>query len=212
MKRLMILGVVAVLMASTVVLAGPPLNGPHYNLNIIGAPKDKNGNFDNQDRHTIMVDLNGRTNIYMQQAEDFAVIDGDGTDGEARFQLGEGRYEVYAAALGKPNKSVTITPEATFDGQTGEEVFYLETITLTHNKKPRWERVTGMFLVTVTVTVDPDGSGPLPPVTTTYNNEWVFDIPELIDYWWDYNNSGCKLTQVRFYKVDSIPEEGTVNP
>ena len=204
MKSMMILGVVAAVVMSTVVLAGPPMNGPHYNLNIIGAPKDKSGNFDNPDRHTIMVDLNGHTNIYMQQGDDFAVIDGDGTDGDCRFQLGEGRYEVYAVALGKPNKSVTITPEATFDGQVGDEVFYLDTITLTHSKKPQWERVTGMFLVTVSIDTNGDTIADI-----TYHNEWVFDIPELIDYWWNYENSGCKQTQVRFYKVDSIPEEGT---
>jgi hypothetical protein len=199
----MILGLVAVLAMSTVVLAGPPMNGPHFNLNIIGAPKDKDGgNFDNPNRHTIMVDLNGHTNIYMQQGEDFAVIDGDGTDGDCRFQLGAGYYEVYAVALGKPLKTVTITPEATFDDQTGEEVFALGSIDLTHDKKPVWHRVTGMFLVTVTV--DPDGAGPLP--STTYTNEWVFDIPELIDYWWEYDNGGVKLTQVRFYKVDEMPE------
>jgi hypothetical protein len=178
-------------------------SGPHFNLNIIGAPKDKNpdAGWDNPQRHTIMVDLDGHTNIYMQQGDDFAVIDADGTDGDCRFQLGEGRYEVYAAALGKPNKSVTITPEATFDADTGDIVFYLGSITLEHNKKPKWERVTGMFLVTVDITVD--------DTTTSYHNAWVFDIPELIDYWWNYDNSGCKLTQVRFYKVDTIPEEGT---
>jgi hypothetical protein len=196
----MILGLVVAVVLSTVVLAGPPLNGEHYNLNIIGAPKDKKGdsNFDNPDRHTIMVDLSGHTNIYMQQGEDFAVIDGDGTDGDCRFQLGAGYYEVYAVALGKPNKTVTITPEATFEGTTGDIVFALGSIDLTHDKKPQWKRVTGLFLVTVSVTVD--------DVTHNYNNTWVFDIPELIDYWWDYNNVGCKLTQVRFYKVDEMPE------
>jgi hypothetical protein len=205
MRSKMILGVLVAVVLSTVALAGPPMNGPHFNLNIIGAPKDKDGgNFDNPDRHTIMVDLNGHTNIYMQQSttsDDFAVIDGDGTDGTARFELAKGYYEVYAVALGKPLKTVTITPNAEFDGQTGEEVFALGHIDLTHDKKPVWHRVTGMFLVTVTV--DPDGAGPLP--STTYTNEWVFDIPELIDYWWDYNNGGCKLTQVRFYKVDEQP-------
>jgi len=211
MKSKMILGVLVAVVLSSVAMAVPGLNlsGPHYNLNIVGAPKDKTGGSESQDRHTIMVDLTGHTDIYMTQGDDFAVLDWNGTDGRADFQLGPGKYEVYAVALGKPHKSVTITPEATFEGQTGDEVFYLDTITLTHDKKPRWERVTGMFLVTVTVTVDPDGAGPLLPVTTTYHNEWVFEIPELIDYWWNYENSGCKLTQVRFYKVDSIPEEGT---
>jgi hypothetical protein len=180
--------------------------GPHYNLNIIGAPKEKTGDgFTNPDRHTIMVQLTGKTNIYMTQADegDFAVIDGDGTDGRAEFELAPGYYEVYAVALGKPNKHVIITPEAEFDDQLGEEVFALGSIDLSHNKKPSWERVTGLFLVTVTIDVDGD------PATTgdqtTYTNKWIFDIPELLEYYWDYDNNGCKLVQVRFYKVDAEP-------
>lgn len=185
-------------------------SGPHYNLNIIGAPKAKNGDasgWDNVNRHTMMVKDDGKTNIYMTQAEDggFSVIDGDGTDGVARFELAPGYYEVYAVALGKPNKEVTITPHASFDDQVGEEVFLLGTISLQHSKKPKWERVTGLFLVTVTVD---DGT-----TSTTYHNEWVFDIEELIEYYWDYDNTnGCKLTQVRFYEVDDIPERGQQTP
>jgi len=183
-------------------------SGAHYNLNIIGAPKDKNPDaegWDDTSRHTIMVELGSKTNIYMQQGDGFAVIDGNGTDNDgARFQLDEGRYEVFLCALGKPNKSVTITPEVIFDGQTAEEVFLLGTITVDHNKKPKWERVTGLFLVTVSIDT---GAG-----IVDYHNAWVFDIPELIDYWWEYDNSGCKLCQVRFYKVDSIPEEGIPTP
>jgi hypothetical protein len=34
----------------------------------------------------------------------------------------------------------------------------------------------------------------------TYTNEWIFDIPELLEYWWDYNNANLKLLQVRFYE------------
>ena len=185
-------------------------SGPHYNLNIIAAPKTKNGDasgWDNVNRHTMMVKDDGKTNIYMTQAEDggFSVIDADGTDGAASFELAPGYYEVYAVALGKPNKEVTITPNASFDGQVGEEVFLLGTISLQHSKKPKWERVTGLFLVTVTVS---DGT-----TSTTYHNEWVFDIAELLEYYWDYDNTnGCKLTQVRFYEVDDIPERGQQTP
>ena len=182
-------------------------SGPHYTLTIHGAPKDKNPDAEgwtNSNRHSIFVNLESLSKIYMQQGSGFAVVDANGTasgGNDARFQLDEGRYEVFLVALGKPNKEVTITPEATFEGQVTEEVFYLDTITVKHDKKPKWERVTGMFLVTVTVNV---GAGDV-----TYRNAWVFSIPELIEYWWNYDNNGCKLCQVRFYKVDSIPEEGS---
>ena len=64
--------------------------------------------------------------------------------------------------------------------------------------------MTGLFLVTVSIDT---GSG-----IVDYHNAWVFDIPELIEYWWEYDNNGNKLCQVRFYKVDSIPEEGAPTP
>ncbi len=182
-----------------------PFNGEHYNLNIIGVEKAKNPTalgWTNEDRHTIFVPLNAKTNIYMQQNESFAVIDADGTDGAARFQLGAGYYEVYARALGKPGKWVIVTPNATYDDTVminGTQMFDLGSIQLGHNKKPSWERITGMFLVTVTLQNTVTGE------LKTYTNEWIFNIPELYDYWWDYDNHGQKLLQVRFYPVQDMP-------
>jgi len=187
---------------------GQDFNGPHYNLNIIGVQKDKAADvpaWTNENRHTMFVPLEKKTNIFMTQGEDFAVLDANGCDGSARFQLAEGLYEVYAVALGKPNGVVNITPGATYDvNTTGETVFYLGSIELSHSKKPSWERVTGLFLATVTLDTDGDGVG-----DTVYNNQWIFNIPELLDYWWDYNNHGCKLTQIRFYPAETIPEMGS---
>ncbi|OGW32107.1 MAG: hypothetical protein A2X59_02870 [Nitrospirae bacterium GWC2_42_7] len=37
-----------------------------------------------------------------------------------------------------------------------------------------------------------------------YEEEWVFNIGDLVDYMWDIDNSGLKLLQIRFYPV---PEE-----
>lgn len=34
----------------------------------------------------------------------------------------------------------------------------------------------------------------------SYQNEWIFNIADLVIYGWDYHNSGSKLVQVRFYK------------
>jgi hypothetical protein len=187
---------------------GQDFNGPHDNLNIIGVPKDKATDVPawiNENRHTLFVPVDKKTNIYLTQGDDFAVLDANGCDGAARFQLAPGLYEVYAVALGKPNGNVVLTPGATYDvNTTGETVFYLGTVELTHTKKPSWERVTGLFLATVTLDTDGDGIG-----DTTYNNQWIFNIADLVDYWWDYDNNGCKLTQVRFYQVETIPEMGS---
>jgi hypothetical protein len=196
----------ALLLAVNTVQAAPiPYNGEHYNLNIIGVEKGKNPTamgWVNENRHTIFVPLSSKTNIYMQQNESFGVIDADGTDGSARFQLGAGYYEVYARALGKPNNWVIITPNATYDDPytiNGTQVFDLGSIELGHTKKPTWERVTGLFLVTVTL----QNTETLE--TRTYTNKWIFDIPELYDYWWTYDNHGQKLVQVRFYPVQEQP-------
>jgi hypothetical protein len=184
---------------------GTDFNGPHYNLNIIGVSKDKNPDAEgwtNPNRHTIFVGLEKPSKIYMQDGPKFAVIDADGTDGVAKFQLKEGYYEVYAAALGKPGKWVIITPDATYEEgyEIQDQVFALENIELTHHKNPKWERVTGLFLVTVTLMNTED-----PTQTITYTNKWIFDIPELFEYWWEYDNHGQKLVKVRFYPVAEEP-------
>ena len=180
-------------------------SGEHYNLNIIGVSKDKNPDAEgwiNPNRHTIFVPLERKTNIYMMNGSDFAVIDADGTDdGKARFQLETGYYEVYAAALGKPGKWVIITPNASYEEgyEIQDQYFALDSITLGHNKKPRWERVTGLFLVNVWLKNTETGE------IKEYTNKWIFDIPELFEYWWEYDNHGQKLVQVRFYPVEEEP-------
>lgn len=36
---------------------------------------------------------------------------------------------------------------------------------------------------------------------TCYENEWIFNIADLVVYGWDYENKGAKLVQVRFYPI-----------
>ena len=97
-------------------------------------------------------------------------------------------------ALGKPGGEVTITPEATFDGTTSDLYFYLGSITIERKRgKPKTENITKLFYVDVTIT---DAAGNV----TTYTNTWVFDIDELLEYLWNYDNKGLKLLQVRFYE------------
>jgi hypothetical protein len=179
-------------------------SGPHYNLNIIGVKNSHD--VGNSNGHTLFVKLNGGTRIYMSQNQDgsFEVTDRDGTDGVARFNIGDSNptdarthYLVFARGLGKPNGSVTITPGATFTDETATPNFYLDDVTIDRKKgKPQTVNVTGLFYVDVTI--DPDGAGPLDPIA--YNHSWIFDIPYLLEYWWDYVNNNLKLLQVRFYE------------
>ena len=84
-------------------------SGEHYNLNIIGVSKEKNPNMGGGNGHRIFVPLRGSANIHLSQG-DFAVLDANGTDGHASFQLpvpdsdddGITTYSVFARALGTP--------------------------------------------------------------------------------------------------------------
>ena len=214
-----VLGVLAValtsggaFMTSTVSSAYPPPgngapSGPHYNLNLIGKNVNQIGGEGNQGNgHRIFVLLNGVTRINLRPGE-FDVVDYNGTDGTAAFQLpnpdpdGDGitEYSVYIRALG-PGGNGTIATCATDPGDdgevgtpddeevcnTGENVVVLQA----HNGPPKFKNVSKQLLF---VWVDLDGDG---------NTERVplFD-EELEGYFWKYDNNGLKVVQMRFYEI-----------
>jgi len=74
----------AVASVSTTGNGGP--SGAHYNLNVIGVPKNKSANFSGGNGGRIFVDLSGTTRINLTEG-DFSVLDANGTDGTAAFQL-----------------------------------------------------------------------------------------------------------------------------
>ena len=105
-------------------------------LNIIGVKNDKNDNMEDKAAgNVIFVDLGAEddkatTEIYLIQGDDFAVLDKNGTDGEASFMLqptgldpyiiGEkgtantlSEYSVFIRARGTPGGKATITTCAT---------------------------------------------------------------------------------------------------
>src|SRR5437764_8235304 len=90
-------------------------SGPHYDLNIIGVPKGKTADMTGDNGHRIFVPLDGSTKILLSPG-DFQVLDANGTDGSAAFQLpvadstnsGTTTYSVYARALGKPGGNSSI--------------------------------------------------------------------------------------------------------
>ena len=104
-------------------------NGAHYNLNIIGMDKEKNMN-NIAAGNVIFVNLVGQSNINLQEGNDYAVLDKNGTDEDgALFQLPKPGFEpyvtelpygfdtttdysVYARPLGKPMTGATITTMA----------------------------------------------------------------------------------------------------
>lgn len=211
MKKLfaVLMVVVMLLMSTSSAFAGTgngAPSGPHYNLNIIGVKNDKNANFSGGEGHRIFVDLNGSTKILLAEG-DFAVLDANGTDGTARFQLpnpdptnsGTSQYSVFARALGKPSGKADMTTGAyqwidlDADGvvDDGELFLQMSVITLTLNRtngKQVFRNVTKYLLY---IYVDLNGDG----TAERYN---LFN-DALQGYFWQYDNQGLKLAQLRFY-------------
>lgn len=197
--------IVAAFFIPGVSAAADPLkiNGEHYNLNIIGVKTaDQIKTVGDSMGHTMFVKLNGKTKILMTQDVGgvFQVVDRSGLDGSAEFNIAPGHYNVYAKALGKPGGSVHIQANGTFDDAlTGETLAMLGYVDISRTTgKPQSVNINNLFYVDVTVcTAVVEG---VCTEQTVYEDTWVFDIPELLEYYWDYDNAGVKLLQVRFYE------------
>jgi hypothetical protein len=171
-------------------------SGGHYNLNIIGVPKNKTASMTGNNGGRIFVPLYGTPKIMLTEGPDFAVLDANGTDGEASFQLpnpdptGSGTtvYSVFARALGTPGgKSLTTT--CATDPFDGSKVCSAITLTLDRSKgKSTFENVSKYLLY---IYADINGDGVMDRVP-------LFDTG-LYGYFWNYDNRGLKLAQLRFY-------------
>jgi hypothetical protein len=196
-------------------------SGPHFELNIIGVPQDKTADMTNSDRHTIFVALGSkdvavRSYIWLTQGS-FAVCDGNafttaydcngiplgGNKVGAVFQLpcntgitvldpcisGDMMiYTVWARALGIPGGKVTVTTCA-FDKTTNATVCSSENeMTMRYKGKQTFQDVTSA-LTTLQGVVLPGGA---------VGSADLF-APGFMDFFWQYDNQGLKLLQVRLY-------------
>jgi hypothetical protein len=182
--------------------------GAHYNLNVIGV-NDKTAEMKGDNRgHSIFVKLWGKSKIWLCEAgvdeecdhlstDAFAVLDKNGTDTDgALFALpnpdpdGDGTtvYSVFARALGSPkdNPYADVTTCAT--DPDGDLVCSIITLTLTRDKgQSKFDNVSKYLLYIYT----PDGQRvPL-----------FWDDFE--DFYWDWDNYGLRLAQLRFYECTS---------
>ena len=182
-------------------------SGAHYTVNIIGVKNPKTSDMDGSSGRVIFVDLNGPSKISLTEG-DFAVLDANGTDQDgAKFQLpapdedcdGETDYSVFARALGTPGGSATVTNCATYDGQVICETDTDEILSVERSAgRPRFTNVTKQLLY-IYVDITDDG----------INNPQRYPLfdDRLEDYYWQYDNNGLKLLQLRFYPVST-----TVSP
>lgn len=172
-------------------------SGAHYNLNIIGVPKGKTADMDNNSGHRIFVDLEGKSSIDLQKGEPFQVLDANATGGSrALFQLpapdpdndGTTIYSVWVRELGKPGGGATAETCAT-DPTTGDEYCSSEKLILMRTKGKSTFRNADKELLYIYVDLDGNGTDERYP---------LFDAA-LEDYYWSYDNNGLKLLQLRFY-------------
>jgi hypothetical protein len=194
------LAMILSMMPTSIATGNGAPSGAHYNLNIIGVQKAKTAGDMSNDGHRIFVNLYGAgTKIWLQAGDSFNVIDADGTDGSARLQLLDpypgntttSTYKIYVRALGKPGGSSTLT--SGFMDEYGNYWYSLENVTLTRNKGKSVFSDKTLELTTIYADITDDG---------VYNPQrlYLFDNATY-NYFWNYDNNGMKLLQLRMYMV-----------
>jgi len=182
-------------------------SGAHYNLNLIGMANAKNVDPTSvtSDGHRIFVQLGTKDNaattkIQLLEGADFGVLDYDGTDGQAKFQLpnpdpdGDGvtQYTVYLRVLGQPGGKIRMATSAT-DPDYGEIVSDMAVVSVRDKGQSKFANVSAALLYIYAWIFD-DTAG-----------TWVYERVPLFsdllqDYLWQYNNNGVRLAQLRFYE------------
>jgi hypothetical protein len=190
-------------------------SGAHYNLNIIGVPKGKTADMTGDNGHRIFVPLAGTSKIYLSEGG-FQVLDANGTDGRAAFQLPlpaecnatldpvtgavvtpsscTVRYTVWIRALGKPAGHADMytcveDPDIAGGVMCSDPDWW---VTVTRSKgKSTFTNVSSKLLF---LSADVDGD-------LTLEHVQLFD-PLFSTYYWQYDNYGLKLAQLRFYMGD----------
>jgi hypothetical protein len=199
-------------------------SGEHYNLNIICVPKGKTANMTGTQGHTIFVPCGDTSKINLIEGADFEVLDRNGTDGSASFQLppadtgvitdqpgvkdectlnadgsytcgtGISVYSVFARALGNPRGTAVMMLCGLADDGTTEVCSTTNQLTLDASGRPAKFENVTANLLYL-YNVTIDG--------VLYKRIPLFsDV--LQDYFWSYDNNGLKLLQLRFYHCTTL--------
>ncbi|MBK5291870.1 MAG: hypothetical protein JJE04_09375 [Acidobacteriia bacterium] len=218
---------------------GNPCPGEkEYQLNIIGVAKGKTPEMTGNNGHRIFVNLTGKSVINMtgdtdsvtaglQCGDNFLVTDANatGTSNPATLLVPCTNvnatstdpgvcFDVYATALGTAG-NVNVDVVCTFDGTvagTDIDAGTCETgnidFSLSKNGKPvqvpitDYMRASGCFDANSNLTCDAGEK--------TFNNIWIFNLEALVSYYWDYDNAGQRVSQIRFCASTNCGEFGVV--
>ncbi len=207
-------GTTAVAQQSTTGNGAP--SGTHYDLNIIGVSHNKNVNMNQGAGNVIFVglgsnDVSVSTNIQLSPGP-FQVLDKNGTDGTASFQLpadSTNAYTVWARALAKPggqSTMITCADTGTTLTGTGQICSTEHVVSIRLKGKSSFKDVTTAlttitFTITDLTTVNPLTLACLGITQTTGSITVTVPLfsPCLNNFLWQYNNQGLKLLQLRFY-------------
>jgi hypothetical protein len=198
---------------------GKGLSGPHFNLNIIGVPRGKNPDMDNTNGHTIFVPLEGTVKIFYVAGDEFQVLDRNGTDADgATVEVPHADldasvcYDVYAWALGKPGGNAVVQADCVIEDLIGDcrDALLLDSFEVTRKPgKPKRENISDIFRASGCIDLGGE-VGVCDTGDLQFNNVWIFNIPQLVSYFWDYTNTNLRIMQVRFYKNDGCGSFTTV--
>lgn len=196
--------IAASVLASAAADAGPGNGAPsgaHYNLNIIGVDNPKTADMTGNEGHRIFVPLKGNAKIWLTEAPSFEVYDANGTDGNgASFGLpnpdpdndGVTEYSVYARALGTPG-GASQTTTCAYDATTAET--YCSTYSMVLTRDSGKSSFTNVSTELLYIYADFNADGVIERYPLFSN--------DTLQYYWDYNNQGLKLAQLRFYEIAS---------
>ncbi len=166
----------------------------------------------------------------LQCGSSFSVLDANATDDDeatllvpcdeitAGDPVGDVCFDVYATGLGTPGGSADVDVVCTFDDNCigcdiepgpfpGGDTCDTGSIDFSIARgggKPVTENITNVFrasgCIDFVVDATPCGDD---AADIEFKNVWIFNIPALIEYFWDYDNNGLKVMQLRFCDSDT---------
>jgi hypothetical protein len=184
-----------------------PPTGKHFTLSLHAVSKNRVTNRTVDKGNHVYVKENGECKIMLSDA-DFAITDGNCTDGSAAFSLptadatnsGTVKYDIWARAVGRPggsSKGTTCADMTTYESETE----YPITTTFCSVYSMELVRAKGQnsfgdvskYLLYIYADLNNDGNLERYP---------LFD-QALQGYFWDYDNQGVKNAQIRIYPVSA---------